>query len=171
MDNLFDRILNFIHKIGLTCHLEPIVEKTFLPGLKLRQGALIIDVQKLCYIGDILHEAGHLACMPLEIRGNMNDNLEDNNLNQGGEMMAIAWSYAACIYLDIDPHIVFHDDGYRGGGSNIVTNFRQENYFGVPLLEWNGMCLDKTKAKESNKKPFPEMIFWTCQKNRYTLPG
>jgi len=162
-----ERMLNFIKEIGLEYHFETIEAKTFLPGLDFREGALIIDPDKLLYQGDILHEAGHLACMPPDIRKTMTGDLENNSLNQGGEMMAIAWSYAACLHLGIEPEVVFHENGYKGSGSNIVDNFNDGNYFGVPLLEWCGMCYDLKTAERLNAEPFPKMIRWSCEKNMY----
>jgi len=160
-------MLDFLNDIGIKVCLEHIEAKTFLPGLDFREGALIVDREKLLYPGDILHEAGHLACMPPDIRKTMTGNLENNNINQGGEMMAIAWSYAACLYLEIEPEVVFHEQGYKGAGSSIVTNFNEGKYFGVPLLEWCGMCYDTPTARRLNKQPFPKMISWACEKNRY----
>jgi hypothetical protein len=164
---LMDRMLDFINAIGLEYHFETIEANTFLPGLEFREGALIIDRDKLLYPGDILHEAGHLACMPPDIRKTMTGALEDNNINQGGEMMAIAWSYAACIYLEIELEVVFHEYGYKGGGSHIADSFKQGQFFGVPLLEWCGMTYDAPTARRLNKQLFPKMINWTCEKNMY----
>ncbi|HEY0244070.1 MAG TPA: aspartyl/asparaginyl beta-hydroxylase domain-containing protein [Mucilaginibacter sp.] len=168
MSDVTRTMLNFIKEIGLTYHLENIEGKTFLPGLKLRNGSLVVDLDKLLYPGDILHEAGHLACMPVEIRAGMSDDLENNNINQGGEMMAIAWSYAACLHLDINPEIVFHENGYKGGSKGMIENFSQGRYIGVPLLIWCGMTTDEQHAAELNSNPFPAMLNWTCQKNMFT---
>lgn len=162
-----DQILSFLRKIGLTYQLETIEEDTFLPGLKLRNGTLVIDTQRLLYPGDVLHEAGHLASMPPNIRQSMNDNLEDCDMHRGGEMMALAWSYAACIFLEIDPEIVFHQDGYKGGGQNIIQNFNAGNTIGLPLLQWSGMCYDKSTAEVSGHKPFPHMMSWMCTKQTF----
>jgi len=161
-------LISFVQEIGLTVSFENIAHQTFLPGLCIRNGALIIDSEKLLYPGDILHEAGHLAVMPPDIRYAMNDDLPNTNMHQGGELMAIAWSYAACIHLQLDPHIVFHQDGYKGGGSDLVKNFKEGKYSGLPLLQWNGMAYDDKRAKELNAKPYPEMISWLCCKNNYT---
>ncbi|MBB5623624.1 mannose-6-phosphate isomerase-like protein (cupin superfamily) [Pedobacter cryoconitis] len=162
-----DQILSFLQKIGLAYQLETIEENTFLPGLKLRNGALVIDTQRLLYPGDVLHEAGHLACMPPNIRQSMNDNLEDCDMHRGGEMMALAWSYAACIFLEIDPEIVFHQDGYKGAGQNIIQNFNAGNIIGLPLLQWSGMSYDKSSAELSGYKPFPHMMSWMCTKETF----
>lgn len=163
-NQLTAKLLDFISEIGLQYQLETISEETFLPGLKLSHGILIVDPEKLLYPGDILHEAGHLACMPPEIRVGMNDSLPINDLNNGGEMMAIAWSYAAAVHLDIDPHIVFHENGYKGGGQSLVDNFTQGRFIGVPLLQWNGMTYP---SGLEDKLSFPQMINWTCKQNMY----
>ena len=97
----------------------------------------------------------------------MSDNLDNNPIHQGGELMAITWSYAACIYLKIDPHIVFHENGYKSGGRDIVENFSEGRYFGVPLLQWCGMTYEEERAKAINAKPFPHMINWVCRLNNY----
>jgi hypothetical protein len=169
MNDTLNLILGFLKEISINYYFEKIEEKTFLPGLKLKDGALIIDAEKLLYPGDILHEAGHLACMPMDIRKVMNDNLDNNNIHQGGEMMAIAWSYAVCMHLDIDPKVVFHANGYKGSGETIVDNFNQGQYFGVPLLEWCGMSYSAATAKKLNKKPFPGMVSWVCKKNMFDV--
>ena len=40
----------------------------FLPGIRLEQGALLVDESQLTYPGDLLHEAGHIAMTPPELR-------------------------------------------------------------------------------------------------------
>lgn len=162
MSDILNQILSFLANAGLVYYLEPIKEDTFLPGLKLRDGALVIDRERLLYPGDVLHEAGHLACMPPDIRQNMNDNLEDCDLHRGGEMMAIAWSYAACIFLHITPEIVFHENGYKGAGQSLIQNFATGNAIGLPLLQWSGMSYDVSTAEIMGQPPFPHMINWIC---------
>lgn len=167
MNEITAKILCFLQQIGLVYHLEKIHEPTLLPGLQLRNGELIIDVENLLYQGDILHEAGHLACMPVSIRKTMSGNLEDIDLHRGGEMMAIAWSYAACKHLNINPEIVFHEHGYRNGSKNIIDNFNNDYTFGVPLLQWCEMCYDNKTAALLDTKPFPEMLTWLCNINKH----
>jgi len=167
MNEITAKILDFLQEIGLIYHLEKIEEVTLLPGLQLRNGTLIIDIEKLLYPGDILHEAGHLACMPFDIRKTMSGDLEDIDLHRGGEMMAIAWSYAACRYLNINLEIVFHEYGYRDASQSIIDNFNNDYTFGVPLLQWCEMCYDNKNATKLNAKPFPEMISWLCLVNKH----
>jgi len=167
MNDITVKILYFLEEIGLVYHLEKIAEDSLLPGLQLRSGELIIDIEKLLYPGDILHEAGHLACMPYAIRKTMSGKLEDIDLHRGGEMMAIAWSYAAIHYINLDAAIVFHEYGYRNGSQNIIDNFNANHTFGVPMLQWCEMCYDIKTAAILNAKPFPEMISWICMVNKY----
>jgi hypothetical protein len=75
-------------------------------------------------------------------------------------MAAIAWSYAAALHLGIDPAVVFHDAGYRGGASAILENFTAGRYVGVPLLQWWGMAEGDGDARRRGSQPFPRMQRW-----------
>ncbi|SDH59218.1 hypothetical protein SAMN05421827_13037 [Pedobacter terrae] len=162
MDQNTNHILSFLKEIGISYRLESIDTETFLPGLKLHAGTLLIDMEKLTYPGDILHEAGHLACMPPAIRNKMSDNLESGDLHNGGELMAIGWSYAACIYLGIEATFVFHEHGYKDNSKSIIENFSEGRYIGVPLLQWLGMTYDENQAKIHGVAPYPAMQKWLC---------
>jgi hypothetical protein len=157
-NNPTETMIAFIRQIGLKVSLEGIPGKTFVPGILIRNGGLVIDKSRLTYPGDMLHEAGHLAVMPAAIRKTMNDDLGNDPIHQGGELMAIAWSYAACVHLEIDPHIVFHEHGYKGGGAEIVENFNAGRYFGVPLLQWYGMTKERPQLPADIT--FPKMLCW-----------
>jgi len=162
MTNPTKIILEFLGEIGIEYQLQPLSGVTFLPGLKMSKGRLLIDPDQLLYPGDILHEAGHLACMPPEIRKDMSDDLPNSDLHAGGEMMAIGWSYAACIYLNLDSSVVFHEHGYKDGSESLLENFRESRYIGVPLLQWLGMSLDDRNAELLGLKPYPVMQKWLC---------
>ena len=86
--------------------------------------------------------------------------IEKRENREAEEMMAIAWSYAACVHLGLDPYIVFHDDGYQGGGSYIADSFSNKNYFGLPMLQWKGMAADEKNAPGLHVAPYPHMIKW-----------
>jgi hypothetical protein len=146
--------------VGIAFIIRPINGQTFLPGLKFENGTIIIDAEKLLYPGDILHEAGHLAPMLPDVRNSMNDTLPDVDMHRCGELMALGWSYAACLHLSLDPAIVFHSDGYKDESENILQNFAEGRYLGVPGLELRGMAYTKKKAEELNAPPYPKMISW-----------
>lgn len=150
-------ILAFLSEIGIPFELSELSEQTFLPGLDVQNGVLVIDESRLAYPGDVLHEAGHLAIIPARRRVTVN---HDAGADGGEEMAAIAWSYAAAIHLQIEPSVVFHDHGYRGGARAILDNFAQGRYVGVPVLEWLGLTVDSKNARQRAVPAYPHMIKW-----------
>jgi hypothetical protein len=154
----FERAISFIHEIGIeTTYAAIDNDECFLPGLLITKGKIIIDKDKMKFPGDILHEAAHIAIVPSAERNELDSkNIGSRNNAAAEEMMAIAWTYAACIHLKIDPHFVFHEHGYKGGGTAIVSNFQKGNYIGVPVLQWLGM----TTTSPGGKFIYPAMIKW-----------
>jgi hypothetical protein len=161
------RILTFLDEIAIDYSFEELSTDTILPGVSMKDGILIIYRDKLLFIGDVLHEAGHLACMPPDIRKTMCGKLEDNDMHHGGEMMAMAWSFAVANHLSIPASIVFHENGYNGDAENLIKQFEWGNGVGVPLLQWNSMCYDQNGAILNQSQPFPHMLKWTCEINNY----
>jgi len=155
--------ISFLHDIGIETRFEKLNETCFLPGLSIQGGAILIDTERLQYPGDILHEAGHVAVVPAAERAALTAaTIEKRQRREAEEMMAIAWSYAACVHLNLDPYVVFHDEGYNGGGNYIADCFSNKNYFGVPMLQWIGMTADEKKAMDLGVKPYPFMLKWIC---------
>jgi hypothetical protein len=128
-----------------------------LPGITIDHGVLVVDESRLQNPGDLLHEAGHLAVTP---SGARSDVMGSAGNSGGYEMAAIAWSYAAVRDLEMDPSVVFHDNGYRGGSDNLIENFAAGRYFGVPMLQWLGLSAEPAKATELGIQPYPHMINW-----------
>jgi hypothetical protein len=79
-------------------------------------------------------------------------------------MVALAWSYAACLHIGIDPKIVFHENGYKGQSEFLLQEFASGNYIGLNLLQWMGMAYDNKNAQRLNVPPYPHMVSW-CKKN------
>ena len=105
---LFEQCIEFLNKIGIETAFRKIGNKSFLPGLLINKGMIIIDKDALEHPGDILHEAGHIAVVPTFERPGLSEKgIIKRKNREGEEIMAIAWSYAACIYLSIDPFFVF----------------------------------------------------------------
>lgn len=151
----------FINSIGIKTTKEKLPPGSFLPGLTIRAGTIIIDMEALKFPGDILHEAGHIAIVPAAERAMLDEVTISKRQNRDAEeMMAIAWSYAACMHLGLDPYFVFHDDGYKGGGSYIADNFKEKKYFGLPMLQWKGMAADEKNAAVLGVLPYPNMMKW-----------
>jgi len=157
---LFEKAICFLDEIGIeTAYGTMGDEAGFLPGFLIEKGKIIIDKNKIKFHGDILHEAAHIAVVPLADRSRLDGkNIGKRKDAAAEEMMAIAWTYAACIHLKIDPHFVFHENGYKGGGGAIVENFERGQYVGVPVLQWLGMTT--TSPQKDHKLNYPVMIKW-----------
>jgi hypothetical protein len=162
-NDLTDRIAAFLNEIGISTTSAKLDTETFLPGILVNGGGLLVDEEKLAFPGDLLHEAGHLAVAPANFRNNLSDEviLPDVNLDVL-EMQAIIWSYAACVHLEIDPRIVFHEGGYRGKSENLLFNFSLGVFPGLNGLEENEMAYSERKAREIGVQPFPVMQKWLC---------
>jgi hypothetical protein len=154
-DPLTERLAAFVRGIGIEVRAATLPDKTFLPGLAIEHGAILVDEDRLSHPGDILHEAGHLAVADPAERS-----APTLSPTPGDELTTIAWSYAALRHLDLEPAIVFHPDGYKGGSASIVENFTQGHYFGVPLLQLYGMTVEPRFAAERGVDPYPHMLRW-----------
>jgi len=152
-DPLVEKLAAFVRGVGIEVRAATL-GKTFLPGLEIQDGALLIDEARLTYPGDILHDAGHIAVSDPAVRVTA-----PVSSDPGEEMAASAWSYAAARTLEIDPAIVFHD-GFKGGGPNMVENFNAGRYVGVPILHWYGMSVEPRQAAAAGLEPYPHMLRW-----------
>ena len=160
-NDLTRKIAGFLNEIGIQASPAKIAGQTFLPGIQIKDGRLLVDEEKLLFPGDLLHEAGHLAVAPPNLRAQLSDEviLPDANLD-ALETHAIAWSYAACLYLEIDPRVVFHENGYKGKSDDLLLNFSLGVYVGLSGLEENAMAFSEEKSREYGVLPFPNMQKW-----------
>ncbi len=154
-DPLVERLAAFVRGIGLPVHTGELPAETFLPGLDIRDGGIVVDETRLAYPGDLLHEAGHLAVTDPAERS-----APRLSPGPGDEMATLAWSYAALRHLGLDPAVVFHPEGYKGGAAAIIENFEAGRYVGVPLLQLYGMSCEPRQAAEKSVAPFPHMLRW-----------
>lgn len=146
------KILDFLQKIGIKVIEKELPTDTFLPGITIGSNCIEIDFEKLLYPGDILHEAGHLAITPRLQRDFIGtENMTEEWPSQGDEIVTMLWSYAALRYLDLPIEYVFHPNGYKNQSSWLIENYTNQNYIGLPLLEWMGM---------TSKESFPLMYKW-----------
>ena len=148
-EELINKLSGFVQSKGVPVRMEPIEGETFLPGLSISDGTLVVDVSRLEWPGDILHEAAHIALAPPSRRATTGGKLD---VTPAQEMAALAWSYAAAVSAEIDPAIVFHEGGYKQGGAQLLAQYASglpPGGPGVPMLQWYGM----TTA-------FPRMNLW-----------
>lgn len=151
-----ERIVAFLREIGLVVASGEVAGSSFLPGIEVIPGGLRVDVANLAHPGDLLHEGGHLAVTSPAKRAAAHG---DVGGTAGQEMAAIAWSYAACVHLGLDPAIVFHPEGYRGGSQSLIENFTTGHYLGVPMLQWYGMAVEPHRAA-SGQPAYLTMLCW-----------
>jgi hypothetical protein len=138
-----------------------IPEEAFLPGMRLERGALLVDASQLTYPGDLLHEAGHVAMTPAELRASLSGTMGVPGLDIAElEVAAVAWSYAAALELGIDPAEVFHAGGYRGRSPGLLATFRAGVYPGAHLLAAAGMTATGARAEALGAPPYPHMLRW-----------
>jgi hypothetical protein len=156
LDSTATQILAWLQQIGLTVRLAPLDADTFLPGVTLEPGGIVVDPERLLYPGDLLHEAGHLATMLPAQRAATGQNAGSD---MGEEIAAQTWSYAAAVHLRLPPEIVFHPAGYKGAANTLIQTYR-DGKAGVPLLQWMGLTLDPAKAAAISVSPYPHMIRW-----------
>lgn len=150
-----EAIVSFINSIGIECKLVSFEQNTFLPGICISAGSLIVDKDKLQYPGDLLHEAGHIAVEPAKSRHQLNGDMNECGQDDGQEVAAIAWSYAALKAIGLPAEVVFHEAGYRGSSQSLVNCFDSGGLYGQPLLSYFGMCKPLTHPDS-----FPKMERW-----------
>lgn len=159
-EQLTESILEFLAQIGIEFRHGQVEGSTFLPGIDVRNGALLVDKEKLKYPTDLLHEAGHLAVITPEQRSVADGEIDVPDLDSV-EAAAIAWSYAAAVHLGISLQDLFHGGGYLGQSNGFVTTFSVGVYPGANELEERG--LTKIKADSSDDVVYPQMVRWVSR--------
>jgi hypothetical protein len=153
-DPLVGRIVAFLRRIGIPVESAILGDGTFVPGIAVVDGGLRVETSRLEWPGDLLHEAGHLAC------GDPARRDEGVSDDPGEEMAALAWSFAAATHIGLDASVPFHDGGYRGGGKALAEMFSQGGYVGVPMLAMWGLTVEPHRAEAAGVRPFPHMLAW-----------
>ena len=155
------RIADFLNLIGIEVVPDVCEDATFLPGIKVERGRLLVDESKLKFPGDLLHEAGHLALAPGKLRGELSGEVNLPGFNMVEiEAQSIAWSYAAILYLGLEPRIVFHEGGYKGHSDGLLYNFSIGVYVGVNGLEEAGMTATGKASSDLGVPHYPRMLKW-----------
>ena len=154
-------IVAFLREIGLPVAAGSVDDASFLPGIEVVTGGLIVDEAKLKYPGDLLHEAGHLAMTPAASRSRLSGQVETPGANADViESAAMCWSFAACLHLNLDPGSVFHEYGYHGRAQNLLFNFELGIFPGVHELVAAEMTRTGVDTHDSDLHRFPAMKKW-----------
>lgn len=149
-------IIDFLASVGIPVTLTGFEDESFLPGMRVRSGGIEIDPSRSFYPGDLLHEAGHIAVTDPALRPRLDEVAND----PGEEMAAIAWSYAAAVAIDLEPAVLFHADGYKGGGQALIDAFARGGDPGVPMLEYYGLTSCANNVERTGRPAFPVMTRW-----------
>lgn len=130
-----DAVVAFLRGIGLAVMPGEVPDDTFVPGMTVRDGAIRYDPAKSGWVGDLLHEAGHLAVTDPAIRDTLSHVADD----PAEEMAAIAWSYAAATAIGLPVGTLFHP-AYKGGSDYLLQAFADGAYIGLPMLQYWGLA-------------------------------
>lgn len=154
-DPLTEKLAAFVRSVGIDVHAATLDRPTRFPGLDISQGAVLVDESRLIHPGNILHEAGHIAVHDPALRAQLKF-----RPRRGEELSALAWSYAAVRYLNLDPALVFYPGSYQGWDTALIENFAEGRYIGVPLLQLHGMTVEPRFAAARGVEPYPHMLRW-----------
>lgn len=158
---LTNTIGDFLTSIGIEVVAAQLDSECFLPGIRVQNGTLLVDEAKLKYPGDLLHEAGHLAVAPGDLRPNLTGEVIIPDADMDAvEVQATAWAYAAITHLGLDPKVLFHDGGYDGKSEGLLFTYGAGVYPGAFGLSGLGMTMVGAAAQESGIAQYPHMVKW-----------
>ena len=173
---LVAKVTAFLCAIGIQCQHGK-VGRSFINNVRIHAGALVINSKST--VGDILHEAGHVAIVPESLRHHAQGDLSGleraiskamdkvtyeqwerddpaaKALLQIGDPEATAWAWAAGKHLDLPEHLIIQDDHYDGEGATIRFMLSHKQYAGI-----NGMVTSRMLARIG---AYPDLQRWTQQ--------
>lgn len=155
------RILDFLRGIGLSITEAALPGDTFLPGIVIRDGGLVVDPDRLQWPGDLLHEAGHLSVLPPALRALASDDLADeNDIPHAGEQEAMAWAWAAAQAIGLPPEVLMHEGGYHGQSATVLQMYAVGIVPGLRGLCESGMTAARGFTPEPGDVQYPRMLRW-----------
>jgi len=174
------KVCEFLTEIGIE---NSIVEGAngHLKHVDISEGKLLI--QPICFPGDVLHEAGHVAIMPSRWRHLLTGDirhaikqmfveLDGMNLHpddplsraaiQCSDPEATAWGWAAGLYLKLPKHFIINHDplsgDYGGEGWVVAEQLEFRSYIGINGLSHAGFCCPRIPM--AGKPVYPELARW-----------
>lgn len=138
---------DFFKRIGLPFEIVPSYQSdppgSFFKGCWLNQGKLFYCPARV-QVGELLHEAGHLALLPkdqwpLLMPGKLDEVYPPlGGFRFIGDAAVEAWDYAAALAADI-PVLAVFDRGFNGAGWQVWESFHAHQHPGFALLRFLGM--------------------------------
>ena len=172
------RAIAFLREVGIPVRIKP-GARGFIEGVRVRRGGLVIDPSTP--VSNVLHEAGHLACIPQNWRAQANDQLFDvvtamldaaalaepdsplwRAVIQCNDPEATAWAWAAGKHLGIPEERIILDHEYSGEGAIIRSMLGRNAYIGINGLAYAGFCVTRPGPLEavSGLPPYPKLAMW-----------
>jgi hypothetical protein len=147
-------VLDFLRAIGIPVVAGAVPDDSLLPAMTVRDGRLLYDPDAPGWVGDLLHEAGHLAVTDPADRATLPAVGDD----PAEEMATIAWSYAAATAIGMPIETLFHP-AYKGGPDYLIAAFEGGGAIGLPMLRYWGMAQDDWRG-EAGGPAYPAMRAW-----------
>jgi hypothetical protein len=170
-----DASVKFLRSIGLEL-IESDNASGFLDTIKIDAGKIYYQPGKTSP-ANILHEAGHLAVLPLRYRARAGECVDDvicemcdemgemlaadpdlspdapemRAIMQAGETEATAWAFAAGRAIGLPDHVIIEDQDYDGEGEGIRFGLALNAYVGINGMVRGGMC-ESVKAYPARTK-------------------
>ena len=155
------RIAEFLVSVGIEVVPARGLGECFLPGVRVEAGRLLVEESELKFPGDLLHEAGHLAVAPADVRPTLGGEVVIPGADMDSfEVMATAWAYAAVRRLGLAPEVLFHEGGYAGKSAGLIFTYGAGVYPGAAALQQLGMTAGVAAAREAGVEPYPHMLRW-----------
>ena len=157
----FRTIFDFIVRVGIDIAVAPLPVDTFLPGIELRGGGIVVDAEKLVWPGDLLHEAGHLAVLPAVLRKEAHEDQPNvAEIEHAGELEAMAWAWAAAVELGLPADVLIHAGGYNGKSGDLLQMYAFGVYPGLKGLCETGMTAAPGFTRDCGLAHYPRMLRW-----------
>jgi hypothetical protein len=161
MQTTLATIVAFLESIGIPVQPGEVETDSFLPAVRIADGGLVFDPQRLRWPCDLLHEAGHIAVTPAAQRAALGGALDAAQAApHGGELEAMAWSWAATLHLGLAPEELFHPQGYKGQSAGLLLSYSLGVCPGAVGLANAGMTLVGEAASAARMPPYPHMHRW-----------
>jgi len=159
-ERLIHRIARELNAVGLTTRVNEKAQG-FLGHVDIVKGEL--EYRETAKPSDLLHEAGHLACLPPKLRAIANtdlssvtdimedeikDRLEKTGdaedpyiraIMQCSDTEATAWAWAMGKRLNMEPEEIISDGDYEGEVEGLRLGLSVNSYFGINGLRAAGM--------------------------------
>lgn len=167
-------IASELAKIGIVA-IESEDADGFLDGIAIRRGEL--HYQPECRPSNLLHEAGHLACIPPMFRQHADGDLDElavtmcryaaERFESGGnpddplikailqcsDSEATAWAWAFGVHVGLEPDRIIDSEDYQGEGDEVRLQVSNGMHFGVNGLRAAGFM--------RSIKQYPVLDKWT----------